>query len=102
MNTKAMITAAQLDELAARVEQAQPPERPLSAAEALTKLAPVLRKMRSKGHTPASIQSILATEGLAVSLRAVRTALGKPAARPSARRTAADVPAEVQQQCVAE
>lgn len=106
MKTKATITSAQLDELAARVEHAQPPERPLSAVEALARLAPTLRKLRSRGHTPASIQTALAAEGLAVSLRAVRTALGKPAARASARRVAADVPhavpGEVQQQRPAE
>jgi hypothetical protein len=102
MKSRSTITPAKLDQLAARVEQVQPPERPLSAAEALAKLAPVLRKMRTRGHTLASIQAALAAEGLAVSLRSVRHALGKPVARPSARRVAADAPAEVQQQRPAE
>jgi hypothetical protein len=78
--------AGQLDGLAERLAQVPAPERPLTAAEALTRLLPALRKMQARGHTLDTIRSALAAEGLQVSVRALRTVFSKPKGVVAARR----------------
>lgn len=79
------LTAEYLAGIADRIVDAPAPARSLTSAEALQRLLPTLRKMRSAGHTPDSIFALLQTEGLQISARAVARALrtGKTSRRAS-------------------
>lgn len=86
----ARLTVGTMQGLADRLVKVPAPERPLSVADALARLAPALRKMQSRGHTLDSIRVALAAEGLQVSARAIRTAIGKPKTAAVARRQASE------------
>jgi len=64
------------------------PDKPLTKAQAIRRLAPVLAQLRKRGHTLNSIAAILTAEGLHVSSRLLsqhlkRSSTGRAVARPA-------------------
>lgn len=75
------LTLEHLDALAKRLIEVPPPARRLTTAESLRRLMPTLRKMQAQGHNVHSIRDALNSEGIRVSVRALRQVLRKPSGR---------------------
>ena len=78
-------TKAHIQRIAAALEAAPAPERPLTKAEALELLAPSLKAARDKGHKIDSLVQQLAQQGMQVSARAVGRAIATATDKKSTR-----------------
>ena len=95
-------TTEQLENIAGRIQSAAMPDKPLTKAQAICRLAPTLAQMRKRGHTLSSLAAILTAEGLPVSVRLLSQHLkcsstGREIARPakaSATQMQGNVPAK--------
>ena len=102
MNTTTY-TTQQLENISAHIQKAAVPDKPLTKAQAIHRLAPTLAQMRKRGHTLNSIAAILTAEGLPVSARLLsqqlkRSSTGRATARPAKASSAQvqnDAPAKV-------
>lgn len=74
------LTKAELDDIISKLADIPPPsdeERIVSRQEMISRLRPVIRKLRSKGYSPAQIHQILDQTGIEISRRQVELSVKK-------------------------
>lgn len=84
--TPATYTPDDLERIGRSISSAPVPVRPIGASDALTALAPALRKARERGHSLAGLVQLCEAHGLHVTERAVSRAIARAAANRTAKK----------------
>lgn len=83
-------TQSELDAIADRIRLEPPPAKMLTNKEKIKALKPELKAAISRGHTAASLSSLLAADGLKIAPRALSTMLQLTTRREKAQKPAPD------------